>query len=160
MGADALPAVDILRAETVYLPPTPRRGQPAQDWSQVPGAELVYKWVEVKFGWRIPAPTQSVPNDPGLYARIDDGRWIAECTACASAWMVSPVDPRFGCPMCRRDWVPLVLPDDIAAAEAEALALTRRFWFHPDDPVNPTRDAAPEPEPEPETPAEPEEPQP
>lgn len=159
MAADA-----IVQAETYYLPPTPRRGQPAQDWTQVPGAELVYRWVEVKFGWRVPVPTQWVPDEPGLYARIDDGRWIAECI-CGNAWIVSVLDPRFGCahPQCRRDWVPLIVPDDIAAAEAEALALERRFWFHPDDPRNPAA-PAPEPEPvpeEPELPAEPtpEEPQ-
>ena len=154
--AAALPADAIVQAETYYLPPTPRRGQPAQDWSQVPGAELVFKWVEYRMGWRVPVPTEWVPDDPGLYARIDDGRWIAECI-CGAAWMVSVLDPRFACAQCRRDWVPLIVPDDIPAAEAEALALVRRFWFHPDDPRNPVQ-----PEPEPETPVDPasEEPQP
>lgn len=155
MTTTALPADSILRAETYYLPPPPRRGQPVQDWSQVPGAELVYKWVEYRLGWRVPVPTATVPADPGLYARIDDGRWIAECI-CGAAWMVSVIDARFGCAQCRRDWVPLILPDDVAAAEAEALALDHRFWWHPDDPNNPA------PPPEPEVPANPlpEEPQP
>ncbi|MFZ3558170.1 hypothetical protein [Streptomyces sp. BH055] len=157
-----LPADAIVQAETYYLPPTPRRGQTVQDWSQVPGAELVYKWVDYRMGWRVPVPAQAVPDDPGLYARIDDGRWVAECQ-CGAAWIVSVLDPRFGCAQCRRDWVPLIVPDDIPAAEAEALSLDRRFWFHPADPRNP---APPEPEPEPapeepEAPAEPapEEPQ-
>ncbi|ROQ69167.1 hypothetical protein EDD93_3664 [Streptomyces sp. 840.1] len=150
MATDALPADAIVQAETNYLPPPPRRGQTAQDWSQVPGAELLYRWVETRFGWRVPVPTAFVPDDPGLYARIDDGRWVAECT-CGAAWIVSVLDPRFGCAQCQRDWVPLIVPDDIAAAEAEALALVRRFWFHPDDPRNP---APPIPE-EPEAPADP-----
>ncbi|MFG2670857.1 hypothetical protein [Streptomyces sp. NPDC048445] len=157
MAATALPADAIVQAETNYLPPTPRRGQTAQDWSQVPGAELLYRWVETRFGWRVPVPVAFVPDDPGLYARIDDGRWVAECI-CGAAWIVSVLDPRFGCAECRRDWVPLIVPDDIGAAEAEALALVRRWWFHPDDPRNP---AQPVPE-EPEVPADPapEEPQP
>lgn len=155
MTTTALPADSILRAETYYLPPSPRRGQPVQDWSQVPGAELVYKWVEYRLGWRVPVPTEFVLDDPGVYARIDDGRWLAECANCGSAWVVSPVDPRFGCAMCRRDWVPLILPADIAAAEAEALALDHRFWWNPLDPKNPAPPIT-----EPEAPAEPEEPQP
>ncbi|MEU1122124.1 hypothetical protein ABZ371_00690 [Streptomyces sp. NPDC005899] len=134
----ALPA-DIVRAETYYLPPPPRRGQTPQDWSQVPGAELIYKWAEYRLARRLTVPTESVPDHPGLYARIDDGRWLAECDACGAAWIVSVADPRFGCVECRRDWVPLIVPEDTAAAEAEALALDRRFWWHPDDPRNPTR---------------------
>jgi len=152
MAIDALPATEIVRAETYYLPPPPRRGQPAQDWSQVPGAELVYKWVETRFGWRVTVPTETVPDDPGVYARIDDGRWIAECDNCASAWMVSVADPRFGCAQCRRDWVALIVPNDVPAVEAEALALERRFWFHPDDPRNPVQPEEPPAEPEPEEP--------
>jgi hypothetical protein len=145
MAATALPANDIVQAETYYLPPSPRRGQPAQDWAQVPGAELVYRWVESRFGWRVSVPTAFVPDDPGLYARIDDGRWVAECI-CGAAWIVSVLDPRFGCAECRRDWVPLIVPDDIAAAEAEALALVRRFWFHADDPRNPAPPIPEEPQ--------------
>ena len=151
MATAALPADAIVQAETYYLPPTPRRGQPAQDWSQVPGAELVFKWVEYRMGWRVPVPTEWVPNNPGLYARIDDGRWIAECT-CGAAWVVSVLDPRFACPQCRRDWVPLIVPEDVPAAEAEALALERRFWWHPDDPRNPVQPEEPPAEPDPEEP--------
>ncbi|MGP3636206.1 hypothetical protein ACTU45_23085 [Streptomyces sp. 24-1644] len=158
MAASALPANAIVQAETYYLPPPPRRGQPAQDWSQIPGAELIYKWAEYRLGRRVPVPTATVPDHPGLYARIDDGRWLAECDACRSAWIVSVRDPRFGCVECRRDWVPLIVPADVPAAEAEALALTSRFWWHPEDPRNPNPPLPPEPEPpvEPES----EEPQP
>ena len=163
MTATALPANAIVQAETYYLPPPPRRGQDPQDWSQVPGSELIYKWALTYLNRRVPLPTGSVPDHPGLYARIDDGRWLAECDACRAAWIVSVLDPnpRFGCIECKRDWVPLIVPDDVPAAEAEALALTSRFWWHPLDPKNPTVEfpaepPVPDPEPEPE----PEEPQP
>ncbi|MFJ2718990.1 hypothetical protein [Streptomyces sp. NPDC087437] len=153
MAVSALPAASIVTAETFYLPPPPRRGQPAEDWSQIPGAELVYAWVEYRLGRRVPVPTEFVPDHPGLYAWIDDGRWITECDACKTAWAVSVADPRFGCAECRRDWVRLIVPDDIEAAEAEALALPRRFWWHPDDPRNPVQpEPEPEPTPEPESP--------
>lgn len=149
MAEAALPADAIVQAETLYVPPPPRRGQTPQDWSQVPGSELIYKWAATYLGRRVPVPTTYVPDHPGLYARIDDGRWLAECDACRAAWVVSVLDPtpRFGCIECKRDWVPLIVPDDVPAAEAIALALDKRFWWHPDDPTNP---AAPEPEPEPE----------
>ncbi|MFI1524926.1 hypothetical protein [Streptomyces griseus] len=161
MAATALPANAIVQAETYYLPPPPRRGQPAQDWSQVPGAELIYRWAETRLSRRVPVPTQTVPDHPGLYARIDDGRWIGICDACDSVWIVSVKDPRFGCVECRRDWVPLIVPDDIAAAEAEALALQRRFWWHPLDPANPTVEFPGQPPaPDPDPPVEPGEPQP
>lgn len=152
MAATALPPATIVRAETYYLPPPPRRGQPALDWSQVPGAELVYRWAETHLRRRLPVPTESVPDHPGLYARIDDGRWLAECDNCGSAWIVSVVDLRFGCvdTVCKRDWVQLILPDDTDAAEAEALALQRRFWWHPLDPRNPSVEPEPPVEPDPE----------
>ncbi|MFF1843046.1 hypothetical protein ACFVW9_15035 [Streptomyces sp. NPDC058217] len=146
MAATALPVDAIVQAETYYLPPTPRRGQTPQDWSQVPGAELVYKWLE-RIGRRVPVPTETVPDHPGLYARIDDGRWLAECDNCQSAWIVSVLDPRFGCGECKRDWVPLIVPEDIPAAEAEALALPRRWWWHPNDPLNPVQPETEEPQP-------------
>ncbi|MFJ9318242.1 hypothetical protein [Streptomyces globisporus] len=160
MAATALPATTIVRAETYYLPPPPRRGQPAQDWSQVPGAELIYRWAETRLNRRLPVPTGAVPDHPGLYARIDDGRWLAECDACGSAWIVSVLDPRFGCveTTCQQGWVPLILPEDTDAAEAEALALARRFWWHPLDPRNPNVEFPGEPAPDPDP--GPEEPQP
>ena len=160
MATSALPATAIVQAETYYLPPTPRRGQIPQDWSQVPGSELIYKWALTNLGRRVPLPTGTVPDHPGLYARIDDGRWLAECDVpgCGAAWIVSVLDPdpRFGCVECKRDWVPLIVPADVPAAEAVALALDSRFWWHPLDPRNPTVEFPGQPDPQPE----PEEPQP
>lgn len=162
MAVSALPANAIVQAETYYLPPPPRRGQTPLDWSQVPGAELLYRWAEYRLARRVPVPTETVLDHPGLYARIDDGRWIGICDACGAVWIVSVRDPRFGCVECKRDWVPLIVPDDIEAAEADALALQRRFWWHPNDPANPMAEPPEEPPaPDPDPPApDPEEPQP
>ncbi|MER8197077.1 hypothetical protein ABTY00_24305 [Streptomyces microflavus] len=162
MAATALPATDIVRAETYYLPPPPRRGQIPEDWSQTPGAELIYRWYDRRMNRRTPVPTGWAPDAEPAYARIDDGRWLAECSACRSAAIVSVADPRYGCVECLRAWVPLIVPEDIAAAEAHALPLPQRFWWHADDPRNPYRpDPEPEPPIEPETPTDPdpEEPQ-
>ncbi|MFE2224782.1 hypothetical protein ACFXAH_24760, partial [Agrobacterium deltaense] len=149
VAVSALPAHAIVQAETLYVPPTPRRGQTAQDWSQVPGSELIYKWALTYLGRRLTTPTDAVPDHPGLFARIDDGRWLAECDVpgCGAAWVVSVLDPdpRFGCIECKRAWVPLIVPDDVAAAEAYALSQTSRFWWHPLDPRNPTVEFPAEP---------------
>ncbi|MFB7548599.1 hypothetical protein [Streptomyces sp. NPDC056154] len=156
MAATALPAVTIARAETYYLPPPPRPGQPSPDWSGVPGAELVYLWYGTRLGRRVPVPTEAEVDAEPVYARIDDGRWLAECDVCRNAIVVSVTDLRYGCPECQRAWVRLITPDDVAAVEAETLAKPRRFWWHPDDPRNPYRSEEPTPEP----PADPEESQP
>src|SRR3546814_13686753 len=78
----------------------------------------------------IPRTTQSEP----LYARIDAGRWIAECP-CGSAHVVSPTDPHMLCTVCLDSWHPLIFPADPEAAEAEVDAQPRRhqFWYHPGD---------------------------
>src|SRR3546814_17794304 len=60
----------------------------------------------------IPRTTQSEP----LYARIDAGRWIAECP-CGSAHVVSPTDPHMLCTVCLDSWHPLIFPADPEAAE-------------------------------------------
>ncbi|MFF3128502.1 hypothetical protein ACFVRD_40965 [Streptomyces sp. NPDC057908] len=161
MAATALPATTIARAETYYVPPWPRPGEPPTDWSGVPGAELVYYWYGTRLSRRVPIPTETVPDGAPVYARIDDGRWLAECDICRNAIVVSVADLRYGCPECKRGWVELIAPDDVAAVEAETLAKPRRFWWHPDDPRNPYREEpVPEPPVDPEPPTEPEEPQP
>ncbi|MFF1348515.1 hypothetical protein ACFVZJ_21470 [Streptomyces sp. NPDC058322] len=106
----------------------------------------------------MPVPTDTVVDGEPVYARIDDGRWLAECDVCRNAIVVSVTDLRYGCPECQRGWVGLIAPDDVDAVETETLAKPRRFWWHPDDPRNPYR---PEESTEPEPPTDPaEEPQP
>lgn len=145
-----MPAVvPVVRAETYYLPPPPRRGQPAQDWSQVPGAELVYLWLNYRMNRRMVPPEDFVLDALPVYARINQNRWLGDCPDCGNAAIVSVLDLRFGCTECGRDWVELIAPEDVAAVEEEMLAIpqpTYRNWWHPDDPNNPD---APEPDPEP-----------
>lgn len=129
--------IAVVRAETFYLPPPPRRGRPVEDWSQVPAAELVFKFMEYRTGRRILPPTGSVEHT--YFARINQNRWIGDCV-CGSAQIVSPADPRYGCTECGYGWCVLVFPDDVAAVEA-ALLLEPfphlRNWWHDDDPANP-----------------------
>ncbi|MFI9621877.1 hypothetical protein ACIG8S_23480, partial [[Kitasatospora] papulosa] len=110
--------IAVIRAETFYLPPPPRRGYPTVDWSGVPAAELVYRYMENRTGRRLLPPTDTV--DQAYYARINQNRWISDCV-CGSAAVVSPTDPRYGCTECGYGWCALVFPDDVETVEAEML---------------------------------------
>ena len=129
--------IAVIRAETFYLPPPPRRGYPTVDWSGVPAAELVYRYMENRTGRRLLPPTDTV--DQAYYARINQNRWISDCV-CGSAAVVSPTDPRYGCTECGYGWCALVFPDDVETVEAEMLTTEQphlRNWWHPEDPSNP-----------------------
>ncbi|MEU0359911.1 hypothetical protein [Streptomyces cyaneofuscatus] len=141
--------IPVVRAETYYLPPPPRRGQPPMDWSGVPAAELVYLYMEFRVGRRLTKPTGTV--DETYYAQINQNRWVVQCV-CRSAAIVSPTDPRFACTECGYGWASIVFPEDPAAVEEELLLEPRphlRNWWHDDDPTNPYR-VEPEPEADPE----------
>lgn len=120
----------VLRAETFYLPP-PTMALDA--WDDVPAAELALRWTEVHAQRRLPDIPRTAQGEP-LYARIDAGRWIAECP-CGCAHVVSPTDPHMLCTVCLDGWHPLIFPADPEAAEAEVDAQPRRhqFWYHPGD---------------------------
>lgn len=136
-----MPAVTpVVRAEAYYLPPTPRRGQEPEDWSLIRGAELVYHWLNYRMGRRTAVPTSFVPDAVPIYARVNQNRWLADCTECGAAAIVSLADPRFGCTECLRDWVPLIVPADPDVVEAELLLIPQpnlRNWWAADDPANP-----------------------
>lgn len=122
----------IVRAQGFYLPPP---DQPPTAWDLAPIAERALRWYETKVGRRVPTPTGVVLGTQ-VWARIDAGRWVADCT-CRSAQVVSPDDPRFGCPECGAGWYAVVFPDDVDAAElaAEQLGAPReQFWWNPSDP--------------------------
>ncbi|MET7914468.1 hypothetical protein ABZU45_00755 [Streptomyces avermitilis] len=134
--------IAVVRAETYYVPPRPL---PANAWAGVPGAELVYRWIDARMGRRVPLPEGTVPDVPPVYAHVDANRWLAPCV-CGSAAIVSPVDPRWGCTECGYGWVQMIVPtaEEIAAIEAELLKIPQphlRFWWSPDDPANPDRPA-------------------
>lgn len=135
-----MPAV--IRAETFFTPPP---SMPPDAWAGTPGAELVIRWYEQHIGRRLPAPSEGLPIGP-RYARIDAGRWLAECE-CGSAQVISPVDPRYYCVICYTGWVPLVVPEDIDAVEATVSQLPtgEQWWWHPDDPGAPPPPAPPGP---------------
>ncbi|MFJ3663164.1 hypothetical protein ACIPPM_22165 [Streptomyces sp. NPDC090119] len=125
--------VPVVRAETFYTPPPP---QPADLWADVPAAERVWSWYEVRMGRRVTPPQDTV--DEVYFARINQNRWIADCS-CGSAAVVSPTDPRYACTECGWGWCTLVFPDDPAAVEASLLGLrpNLRNWWNPLDPRNP-----------------------
>ena len=68
-------------------------------------------------------------------ARVNHGRWIADCPWCPSAVVASPDDPRFFCVHCLNDggtqWVPIVFPentDEIEALLDERKVRTAKNW--------------------------------
>ena len=64
----------------------------------------------------------SVISEVAVAARIDAGRWLADCpVGCGGAEMVSAADPVFLCVSCGSDdkWWPVTFPADRAAIEAE-----------------------------------------
>lgn len=139
-------SIAVVRAEAYYTPP-PR--VPADAWANVPAAELVWRWMEYRANRRLTPPTEFV--DEVYFARINQNRWLADCSSCGSAAIVSPADPRYACTECQWGWCPLVFPDDVAAVEEELLPLkpNLRNWWHPDDPNNPDQPADPAPAPDP-----------
>jgi hypothetical protein len=139
-------AIAVVRAETFYVPTYPL---PADAWAGTPAAELVWRWMEQRMGRRLTPPTESV--DETYYARINQNRWIADCTSCGSAAVVSPSDPRFACTECEWGWCKLIFPEDVAAVEAALLPLKSGFrnWWNPLDPNNPDRPPEPTPDPGP-----------
>ncbi|MEU0393804.1 hypothetical protein ABZ208_13675 [Streptomyces sp. NPDC006208] len=121
----------VLRAEDFYLPPP---GQPADAWRLVPPAERALRWYEEKAQRRLPRP-QGTDLGPPTMARIDAGRWVADCP-CGSAQVVTPEDPRMFCVECLPSaWLRVRFPTDVAAAEATVAAKPQheRFWWQPGD---------------------------
>lgn len=125
-------AIPVARAETYYLPP-PGRGR-GDEWALVPAAERVWRWAEQRQQRRLVPPDGFIIGQQ-QYARINHGRWVADCP-CGSAQVVTPADPRMACTECGLGWIRLVFPEDPAAAEAAVAddLPHERNWWHPDDP--------------------------
>ncbi|MFD8845492.1 hypothetical protein [Streptomyces pseudogriseolus] len=132
--------IAVQRAETIYTPPP---SQPRDAWADVPPAELVWRWYETRMGRRVSPPEETV--DESYYARINQNRWIADCTSCGSAAAVSPADPRYACTECQWGWCALIFPENVAAVEESLMGLKpgMRNWWHPDDPSWPDRPQPP-----------------
>ncbi|MEV1063371.1 hypothetical protein [Streptomyces sp. NPDC050263] len=124
--------ITVARAETYYVPPPGR--SPRDDWALVPAAERVWRWAELRQQRRLVPPDGFVIGQHA-YARINHGRWVADCL-CGSAQVVTPADPRMACTECGLGWIRLVFPEDPAAAEAAVADELphERNWWHPDDP--------------------------
>ncbi|WP_055526003.1 hypothetical protein [Streptomyces graminilatus] len=120
----------VLRAETFYLPPPT---MPADAWDRLPAGERALRWTEVHAQRRLPDIPREETAEP-LYARVDAGRWLAEC-GCGCAHVVSPTDPHMLCTVCLDGWHPVTFPPDPAAVEEEVVHQPRRhqFWYHPCD---------------------------
>ena len=111
---------------------------PAHDWEQVPIASRVH----VAAGRPVPLglPVHLVGT---VHARLEHGRWIAECPACPSAQFVDPADARFFCvePNCGNGganaWFTVIWPDERERLAVERAALRlpvdERNWVHPSD---------------------------
>jgi hypothetical protein len=109
---------------------------PTQDWEQLPIAARVH----VVTGRPVPLglPTHPVGT---VHARLELGRWLAECGCCPSAQFVDPADPRFFCVDCgnggTNSWWTVVWPDEQERVAVERAALQLpvddRNWVHPDD---------------------------
>jgi hypothetical protein len=129
-------AIAVVRAESFYLPPP---GTDPHAWDDVPPAERVWRWYEARVGRRVIPPEGTVEDV--YWARINQNRWIADCSSCGSAQVVSPADPRYACTECGWGWCALVFPADVAAVEASLAPLKPylRNWWNPDDPNNPDK---------------------
>lgn len=67
-------------------------------------------------------PTSIAPS-PTVFARVNHGRWIADCPFCAGAELVDPIDPRFFCMSCDNDskggrWLRVTFPVNLQEIEA------------------------------------------
>lgn len=123
----------VSRADDFYAPPP---SLPPDAWDLIPSAERVIAYLENAEKRGYPRP-EGTDLDAVLVARVDAGRWLAQCPLCLSAQVVSPTDPRFWCVDCQpAGWTRLRFPDDVAAVEQMVAAepvKARRFWWADDD---------------------------
>jgi len=93
------------------------------------------------------AYTGKVGGDP-VAARIDFGRWIADCPDCSGAEYVDYDDPVFFCVSCGNEdnegkARPVVFPNEAERAEIEVLILARPVKAHGKRPTQRALMAAP-----------------
>ncbi|MEU6702530.1 hypothetical protein [Streptomyces wuyuanensis] len=146
MGTESLQVQVVRRAEDIYTPPP---GEAPDAWDHVPPAERIILVMEQMSQRTWPRPAPEIAGQ--VLARIDAGRWTAQCPACDSAQAVTPVDPRMWCVECQPDtWIGVRFPENPEAAEATVAdkPAAARFWWADDDPEAWTKPpASPPPEP-------------
>ena len=77
-----------------------------------------------------------------VHARIDAGRWIADCPICSRSNYVDPTEPVFYCFGCGNQgsgtFVPVIFPDDKTRLQIEKLLLDRTVIFdiNDDNPIS------------------------
>jgi hypothetical protein len=125
----------ITRAEDLYRPP-PYLAPDA--WATEAPALRCVLWFEHRQQRRIHTGDAFVIGQQ-LYARINHGRWLADCT-CGSAQVVTPADPRMWCVECGTGWWQLTFPADVVAVEESlsALPIPEQNWWAEPDPARPT----------------------
>lgn len=111
---------------------------PNTDWERLDYAQRVHALC----GKGIPV---GLPIHPvgQVHARLEAGRWLAECACCPSAQLVDPADPRFFCveETCgnggTRAWFTVVWPTPKTRVSIERAAVAlppdQRNWVHPAD---------------------------
>lgn len=126
------PQRTVRRAEDFYTPPPEL---PETAWNLLPPAERVIAYMERVQQRRYPKPDGLLPGVV-LIARVDAGRWVAQCPHCQSAQVVTPTDPRMWCVDCMPEgWSRVRFPADPSAVEAtvEGQPARHRFWWADDD---------------------------
>ena len=108
---------------------------PTRDWEALPHSHRVH----ILCSRAVPLAVPRQP-DRAVHARLEAGRWLAECGGCPSAQFVDPADPWYccvetGCPW-GASWARVIWPDDDERLALERAAVQLpvgdRNWIHRD----------------------------
>lgn len=106
-------------------------GMSASQWFVVYGHQLFVKKL-VNFDC-----TGNVIRKYSVHARIDAGRWIADCPICSRSNYVDPDEPVFFCFGCGNQgsgsFVPVIFPDTDVRGQIENLLLARPVYSDVED---------------------------
>lgn len=118
----------LMRAAMPSIQMAYRLGRPIEhgDYHLQPGGSPIpaREFLSGVFRRMHPGRLISEVSDVPIAARIDAGRWLADCpVGCGGAEMVSAADPVFLCISCGSDdkWWPVVFPGNRTVIEAEII---------------------------------------
>ena len=114
---------------------------PDQRWAGATAAERIVlaHWHMETDGYNITMPRLTT-NQAVTHARVDWGRWLADCPSCSSAQNASREDHRFFCVECGNvavggQWIEVVWPSDAEMRRVEELLSMRpskdNQWWTP-----------------------------